>query len=332
MKKSIFLLIALLAGALNLFADDECTSVPTSAVGTATITFVRYVNTEVPGEFSVADGRKVRFAHGNLQYHASTRKWRFAEEQYEALGVSGYTHSGTTYTSGNETAANRSNQELWIDLFGWGCSGYNNGQTAYQPWSTSTTDTEYYSTHVAGTQSDWAYHNVIINGATDKSETSAGMWRVLTKDEWDYLFNARDHADELYGLGELMGVRGLFIIPDNWWGNWDEKVSPSRRDSAGFTWTAASKSFKKNIIPDNAAGHKLWDAMETSGAVFLPVDGYRRGTTVTNGKSYGFYWNATSKSTTEAYVLRFYEGNFKQGHGVIKSDGRSVRPVMDIAE
>ena len=33
----------------------------------------------------------------------------------------------------------------WIDLFGFGTSGYNHGAVCYQPWSTSTTNRDYYA-------------------------------------------------------------------------------------------------------------------------------------------------------------------------------------------
>ena len=38
----------------------------------------------LPGLFSVAEGRQVRFSKGNLQYQASTGIWRFAERHTEA--------------------------------------------------------------------------------------------------------------------------------------------------------------------------------------------------------------------------------------------------------
>ncbi len=32
----------------------------------------------------------------------------------------------------------------WIDLFGWGTIGWSNGANAYQPWATSTSNSDYY--------------------------------------------------------------------------------------------------------------------------------------------------------------------------------------------
>ena len=40
----------------------------------------------LPGAFSVAAYTKVHFSKGNLQYQASTQKWRFADNQYDLIG------------------------------------------------------------------------------------------------------------------------------------------------------------------------------------------------------------------------------------------------------
>ncbi len=83
------------------------------------------------GEFSVADGRRVRFSRGNLQYQASTKTWRFAEHQYDIIGDN----------PGNTTETGRDTQSEWIDLFGWGATGFNpNGEP---PHSTHTGWGEY---------------------------------------------------------------------------------------------------------------------------------------------------------------------------------------------
>ena len=43
-------------------------------------------NGKLPGKFSVSATKQVSFAMGNLQYQASTKKWRFAENQYDVIG------------------------------------------------------------------------------------------------------------------------------------------------------------------------------------------------------------------------------------------------------
>ena len=80
-----------------------------------------------PAEFSVGDSKKVYFAHGNLQYQASTQTWRFAENQYDTVGGAN-SNISDSYSG-------------WIDLFGWG--------TGNNPINTSTISEDY------STFNDW---------------------------------------------------------------------------------------------------------------------------------------------------------------------------------
>ena len=68
------------------------------------------------GLFSVGNGKTVRFSQGNLQYQASTDTWRFAEHQYDCIGSTN-TNVSLFYQG-------------WVDLFGFGTSGYND----VKPW------------------------------------------------------------------------------------------------------------------------------------------------------------------------------------------------------
>lgn len=40
----------------------------------------------LPGLFSIGSGSQIHFSQGNLQYQASTKKWRFATNQYDNIG------------------------------------------------------------------------------------------------------------------------------------------------------------------------------------------------------------------------------------------------------
>lgn len=69
---------------------------------------------DLVGEFTIkGSGDKVSFSKGNLQYQASTNTWSFAENQYDIIGY------------GNENIS--SDYDGWIDMFGWGTSGYDHG-------------------------------------------------------------------------------------------------------------------------------------------------------------------------------------------------------------
>ena len=96
------------------------------------------------GRYTInARGGKVYFSKGNLQYRASTKTWRFAEHQWDFVGS---TEVERGQPGGNVTGSSNhlisQSYDGWIDLFGWGTSGYHDTNDSYnrhyQPWSTST--------------------------------------------------------------------------------------------------------------------------------------------------------------------------------------------------
>ena len=164
------------------------------------------------GRFSVSDTKKVYFSKGNLQYTKSTGIWSFMDHQYSTVETTSQA-IGTDYTS----------QDV-VSLFGWGTSGWNNGNTYYQPYNTANTTSSYgpkngttrtYDLTGTYANADWG-HNAISNGGN-----TADTWRTLTKDEWTYLFNTRSAstvngtADARYAKAYLFGTtHGVIIFPD----------------------------------------------------------------------------------------------------------------------
>ena len=147
---------------------------------------------------------------GNLQYSASGSHsvadnrtlpgtWRFAEHQYDYVGQAN-TMISSSYMG-------------WIDLFGFGTSGWNSGAYAYQPYDTSWEDYDYCSANLAGNyeNADWGIYNAISNGGD-----LPGRWRTLTKDEWDYLLYRRTNATNKVGHATVNGMQGIVILPDDW--------------------------------------------------------------------------------------------------------------------
>ncbi len=238
------------------------------------------------GKFSVSAIKQVSFAMGNLQYQASTDTWRFAENQYDVIGKDNEKIS-STYSG-------------WIDLFGWGTSGYN----GKDPYMTSRSYGDYGDGYndIAGTNYDWGVYNAISNGGN-----KAGMWRTLTDDEWYYLFNTRGNAENLRGQATVNGQTGYILLPDGW-------STPS-----GLRFTAKPYNFTTNSYsaPD-------WSKMETAGAVFLPCAGYRYVMDVNYVGSTGFYWSSTAYSSNYAYDFYFF-GSFDALDDDYRSDGNSVR-------
>ena len=242
----------------------------------------------VPGQFSVSDTKKVYFAKGNVMVTDTfngtnhSLQWKFADNQWDFSAAVPPTTAGQTTT---------------YSLFGWG--------TGNNPWLTSTSDTDYASFV------DWGTHfDDLGNGSHTRTN---GTWKTLTNSEWRYLLNSRSNAAILWSLATIYdpasstSVFGVLFLPDDW-------VTPS-----GCTFRPEVMNFY------GSTEHYFngdWRLMEENGALFLPVSGYRRGTSVddydnnTSGRPgptgsngpYGFYWSSTTSNNTindDSYGLVF---------------------------
>lgn len=238
----------------------------------------------INGKFTInSNGDQVYFSKGNLQYIASTNRWRFANNQYDYIGDANSNISSTYHG--------------WIDLFGWGTSGYNHGAICYQPWSTSMNYSDYYAygqytynLYDQTGQADWGY-NAIVNGGNIE-----GQWRTLTNDEWHYVINSRPTLSGIrYAMTNLNGVNGVVLLPDDW----DDSIYELNDVNGG--------NYESNII--TAAD---WtNTLEANGAVFLPATGLRMETSVNHAGSYGYYWSSSCGNfNANASYLIFYSDHF----------------------
>ena len=220
-------------------------------------------------------GNQTYIATGNLQYQASTNTWRIAEHPWDVVGE-GNTNISPTYDG-------------WIDLFGWGTSGYNNGQVCYQPYSTSTNTPDYRpSQGWLGGTANWGYTPIVNGGNTENS----GWW-VPNASQWDYVTRQRQTPSGLKSVGAYVnGIGGLIMLPDDW--------EPS------FYALTNSYSFWTN----NITAEDWTNCLEAHGAVFLPVTGYRDGISWIDSDK-GYYWSCGyGTSNWSAYVLYFTSGDY----------------------
>ncbi|MCQ2261143.1 MAG: hypothetical protein MJZ77_07135 [Bacteroidales bacterium] len=212
---------------------NHCACVPMALKGGANGCEVSRVSSWYPegsihSLFSVALGVQVYFSKGNLQYSTiNSGTWRFAEHQTDIID-GGNTEASASYTG-------------YIDLFGWGTSGYHDVNDSYSeqryPYSNTFTLTgrigssspryqnNYYqygpsydnttgrdlSSH---TNYDWGVYNTISNG-------SDAEWYTLTSAEWEYLTTQRFGGD-MDKCFRYCGVivddevcYGIMLFPDN---------------------------------------------------------------------------------------------------------------------
>ncbi len=288
----------------------------------------------INGLFSVSATKQVYFSQGNLQYigSASTPYWKFAENQWDCIG----------------SAQNGAGQGKDRDLFGWGTSGWNNGNYYYRPWDTYWDNEGRYRGFGYGpydgtgavynltnhpslakdySKSDWGVYNRISNGGNQ-----AQLWRTLTGLEWGYVFNTRTTSSGVrYAKANVNNVNGVILLPDDWDANFYSLSNTNSSDA----------SFSSNIL--TAA---QWSVLEQIGAVFLPAAGARFPYDSSQGLTasvydvgvYGYYWSVSSALITitkanyrGAEVLSFNESNLNPENKIYGIyQGRSVRLVRDV--
>lgn len=223
----------------------------------------------VKGIFSISADKKVFLSKGNLQYQPSTETWRFSENPWDMIG------------NPNMNVSN--DYEGWIDMMAWGTGRY----PAVKP---------------SGYCKDI---KVIDWGKNDISNSDVTSWRTLLKDEWEYLFNARNTTSGIrYARASVHNVNGVILLPDDWDTNLYELKD-------------------KNIISDTD-----WtDIFEANGVAFLPAAGFRDVNNFNSLNREGYYWSMSNDDMGYAYCLLFSDYNFSSNYMTTAATGCAVRLV-----
>ena len=209
-------------------------TIPTDTVGVDTVFKSAAVHGVLPGKFSVAEGRQVRFSKGVLQYLAYKDKWRFAKTQYDYVDKS-YLSYWMYPAKG------------WVDRFESGAGSVDNPECIYDNY-----DIVDLGGSIDVSKSPQAGSQQIHNGGN-----KAGQWWEPSAQEWRYLFSGRNNADSLYSKGVVNDVKGYIILPDSW-------TTP-----AGMSFSPKAEDYTVNVYDK-----KSWEKMEASGAVFMPCASY----------------------------------------------------------
>lgn len=310
------------------------------ALGRASIGYARFTT---GGLFSVAADRKVIISQGNLQYQASSGTWRFATEQYGFIGDA----------AGNNTFDDsRATQSAWIDLFGWGTSGWQNTGSDtiiyYRPYdyqSTRSSQNAYgygprhkenysysYTYDLTGdyANSDWGIYNAISNGGN-----VAGRWRTPTGgsgSEWEYLLSTRtastigSTSNARFVKVSINGTYGAIIFPD-------EYEHPTRASS--INGSDINNTIYISWTNVQVITYEDWAKMEAEGAVFLPAAGYRSAlttstsTTPTYTANTSIYWSASYNDNYSAKSISV-ASRLQSVSTATRAQGNCVRLVHDV--
>lgn len=287
----------------------------------------------VEGQFTINDNNdKVIFSQGNLQYQATTKIWRFAENQWEYMGY-GNNDRGSTYAG-------------WIDLFCWGCNGIDTGGSyftptiyggsngCYNPYGSDTAHL-YDGEGALKGKADW--------GAVTISNGGEYTWRTLkdyinpgTDNEWQYILNTRatglivnDTPNARYtmatinqsALNDGTGVKGIILFPDNYTG-------PTANLINELTWGTINGASDYGTVCTTTG----WLKLQNAGCVFLPAGGKGESlsSAVNAPGTQGRYWSSSSGVKFKAYSLSFGSSVVNTQECIERYYCTSVRLVRDI--
>jgi hypothetical protein len=283
--------------------------------------FIMKKNGAIRYAYKISETDSVYFSQGNLQFTTQgTHKtadgtaqgtWRFAENQYDYIG-SANSEISETY-------------EGWIDLFGWGTSGWKSGATAYQPWSKSGTYSDYYpggsySNSLIGdyAKADWGVYNAISNGGNEPNK-----WRTLTTTEWQYLFK-----NNKWTLGYINDSTNSYLcfmlIPETFTASEEATV-----EVIGTADLTDPYKFSLKVPSTNVYTMEQFASLEKLGVVALPCSGLRRGTTMSDIGSEGKYWSSSKSDKYDAYEFTYGSSGVRSDPYCNRNYGQSVRLVQD---
>ena len=212
------------------------------------------------------DGKKIRFSQGNLQFHPKNYEFRFAKQQYERLSKEDNEKCSPTLDG-------------WIDIFGWGTSGFMGCQPTEDDLNAADYGPKSGDLTGANANYDWGVFNPIANGGNKE-----GLWRTPSAEEWDYLANQRPNADKLKVKCTVCGVEGFMLMPDDFWNN-------RLRIAIDITTNSCS---------DNKFDSEQWTQLEELGAVFF---------------SYGWYKCIDSKKWSWSTYFKVYHTSTRGYYG-----------------
>ena len=274
----------------------------------------------LPGQFTIADGKQVRFSKGNLQatYDASAQTWTwgFAAHQYDRIGnAPGNTTITTEVKEATEPYARLSGNGT-VDLFDW--------STAYTYYGISTSNDGTYTNNTSAVFVDW--------GGLSIGSSSPGDWYTPSWAKLEHMLFSRNASTigstenaRFLKVSSVVGMKGIIIFPDDF--TWDE----------GMMGTAPSCNNDGKNNGNGTFSADQWAAMEAAGAVFLPSTGYRKSSTYVDTSDsyyhYGCYWtNDVAKNSTGPGFLWFKYDNGTVGREYRYGDksGVSVRLVRDL--
>ena len=275
-----------------------------------------YVDLAVASDhvFTVASGKTVKFAKGNLVYDQGRFKMHATQDGH--ITGEGW---GTHVVDGT------------FDHFAFGTSCWNNGSECYMPYMDNTDATlgptdgsSYYDLTGSYANADWGVYQFGMNTGTS--------WRTLTKDEWQWLLgpktdinlgeNCRNVEKRFLKASVYTIYDGLIVFPDDF-----TEVGLGLEGDYSTSYNYGDLGYCNVSTGD-------WAKMESVGAIFLPSAGRITTGDVFDQKTEGNYWASSNYDASKAYFLRFWHFYATAGWNPQSNDDKhtafTVRLVQDV--
>lgn len=289
----------------------------------------------IDADFSISATQTTKFSKGNLQYRASDKKWRFATQQYNIQGVTANQNISSTNTD-------------FIDLFGYGTSGYN----GKDPYLTASGIDQGYAANevfpnqnISNTNYDWGIYNE-ING------NPKGAYYTWTLAQAQYLIHTRT-ASTVNGVANARFAlcrvnigsssspeyrNGVLLLPDIY--SHPAGATAIKKATINEGTNTDSTYYKQNTF-----SKEDMQLIQAAGGVFLPSAGFRGYSTGGHGDGktmytkinprnfWSMYWTGTNKDKNNAYYVILVKSNFGADPNdppyFHKYGGRSVRLITN---
>lgn len=326
-----------------------------------------------------ANRKLVVFAPGNLQakldvlpaYKSDDPKtaiidnfgtaseWRFADEQYIALGNSAL--PGRSYSTNSLQAPEEGD---YIDLFSWIGNDYTNNELKKKPeeykygisyCTTNGTSVFYGNSTKEGADTvhlacDWGKNVIKYKGLIYDSNT----WRTPTGNDWYFVLTERmiaqgsgtsriqQGAKATLKDGDNTVACGLIIFPDQYSHPYGVAPVVKAYSQSNKTYDSSKGGAK---CSDNIYTLEDWAKMEEAGCVFLPLTNTRDfggGVNRTNYPGDAWYFSNSLNNTSSIFALAFNDldsgasafspstNNLQQKKSKARTQGCGVRLVRDV--